>query len=111
MDAVTNKRLRIIISVVYFALILGAFYLIFKTFFGILVPFIAAFLIAAGLTALSSGHPSWPYLLLFGAAVVLLALGLLFLWIFVWFIAGAIAGLIAGVIRLGGSWCYKEVAA
>ena len=47
MDAVTNKRLRIIISVVYFALILGAFYLIFKTFFGILVPFIAAFLIAA----------------------------------------------------------------
>ena len=32
----------------------------------------AAFLIAAGLTALSSGHPSWPYLLLFGAAFALM---------------------------------------
>ena len=67
----------------------------------------AALLVAAfsGFTMLAD------FLLLFGAAVVLLALGLLFLWIFVWFIAGAIAGLIAGVIRLGGSWCYKEVAA
>ena len=42
---------------------------------------------------------------------MLLALGLLFLWIFIWFIAGAIAGMIAGVIQLGRSWCYKEVAA
>ena len=67
----------------------------------------AALLVAAfsGFTMLAD------FLLLFGAAVVLLALGLLFLWIFVWFIAGAIAGLIAGVIRLGGKWCYKEVAA
>ena len=51
------------------------------------------------------------FLLLFGTALVLLALGLLFLWIFIWFIGGAIAGMIAGVIRLGGRWCYKEVAA
>lgn len=51
------------------------------------------------------------FLLLFGTAIILLALGLLFLWIFIWFIGGAIAGLIAGVIRLGGRWCYKEVAA
>ena len=67
----------------------------------------AALLVAAfsGFTMLAD------FLLLFGAAVVLLALGLLFLWIFVWFIAGAIAGLIAGVIQLGGRWCYKEVAA
>ena len=67
----------------------------------------AALLVAAfsGFTMLAD------FLLLFGAAVVLLALGLLFLWIFVWFIAGAIAGLIAGVIQLGRRWCYKEVAA
>lgn len=67
----------------------------------------AALLVAAfsGFTMLAD------FLLLFGAAVVLLALGLLFLWISVWFIAGAIAGLIAGAIRLGRSWCYKEVAA
>ncbi len=51
------------------------------------------------------------FLLLFGSAVILLALGLLFLWLFVWFIGGAIAGMIAGVIELGRQWCYKEVAA
>ena len=51
------------------------------------------------------------FLLLFGAAIVLLALGLLFLWIFIWFIGGAIAGLVSGVIRLGRHWCYKEVSA
>ena len=67
----------------------------------------AAFLVAAfsGFQILAD------FLLLFGAAVVLLALGLLLLWIFIWFIAGAIAGLISGVIGLGQSWCYKEVSA
>ena len=47
MDGVTQKRWSVIVSVLYYALILGAFYLIFKTFFGVLFPFIAAFLIAA----------------------------------------------------------------
>lgn len=46
-----------------------------------------------------------------GAAVVVLALGLLFLWTFVWFIGGAIVGLIRGVVELGENWCYKEVSA
>ena len=51
------------------------------------------------------------FLLLFGAAVMLLALGLLFLWVFIWFICGAIVGLVTGVIALGRRWCYREVAA
>lgn len=46
-----------------------------------------------------------------GAALVILAIGLLLLWIFVWFVGGAIAGLINGIIKLGGKWCYKEVPA
>ena len=46
-----------------------------------------------------------------GCALVVLALGLLFLWMFVWLMAGAIAGLINGVIKLAGKWCYKEVPA
>ena len=45
------------------------------------------------------------------AALVVLALGLLFLWIFVWFVGGAIAGLINEIIKLGGKWCFKEVSA
>ena len=49
-------------------------------------------------------------MVILGLALVLLAIGLLFTWLFIWFIGGAIAGLIRGVIRLGGKWCYKEVA-
>lgn len=44
-----------------------------------------------------------------GSGVIILALGLLFLWLFIWFIGGAIAGLINAVIQLGGKWCSKEV--
>lgn len=44
-----------------------------------------------------------------GSGVIILALGLLFLWLFIWFIGGAVAGLINAVIRLGGKWCSKEV--
>ena len=43
-----------------------------------------------------------------GSGVILLALGLLFLWLFIWFIGGAIAGVINAAIKLGGKWCSKE---
>ena len=42
-----NKRLSVLINVAYYALLITIFYLIFKTFFGILVPFIVAFILAA----------------------------------------------------------------
>ena len=42
-----EKRRAILISVLYFAVIAGAFYLLFKTFFDIIWPFFFAFLIAA----------------------------------------------------------------
>ena len=44
-----------------------------------------------------------------GCGVIVLALGLLFLWLFIWFVGGVIAGLIDAVIQLGGKWCSKEV--
>ena len=50
-------------------------------------------------------------LMVLGCALILLALGLLFLWIFIWFVGDVIGGLIRWVIRLGGKTCYKEVAA
>ena len=43
-----------------------------------------------------------------GSGVIILALGLLFLWLFIWFIGGAIAGVINAAIKLGGKWCSKE---
>ena len=48
-------------------------------------------------------------LVVIGLAVIILALGLLFLWLFIWFIGGPIVGLVRGVMALGGKWCYKEV--
>lgn len=47
MSEIAKKRLSVLINVAYFALILAIFYLIFKTFFGLLVPFITAFIVAA----------------------------------------------------------------
>lgn len=68
-----------------------------------------------GCTALTTAFGSFTIfadvMVVLGAALLGLALGLLFLWIFIWFIGGAIAGLINAVIKLGGKWCYKEVSA
>ncbi len=50
-------------------------------------------------------------LIVLGCAVILLALGVLFLWLFTWFVFGGIVGLFRGVIRLGRAWCCEEVPA
>ncbi len=71
--------------------------------------------IAAGAAFFVTAFSGFPVLadilIVLGAALIILALGLLFLWIFIWFIGGAIVGLIRGVVSLGAKWCYKEVAA
>lgn len=71
--------------------------------------------VVLGCMALSSAFGAFTIfadvMVVLGAALVVLALGLLFLWIFVWFVGGAIAGLINGIIKLGGKWCFKEVSA
>lgn len=71
--------------------------------------------IAVAVFAVTSSIGSFPtianLLVAIGAALILLAFGLLFLMLFVWLLGGAIGGLISGVISLGGKWCYKEVAA
>lgn len=86
----------------------------------LLIPTLLSLLLAAGmigsgcagLVAAFSGFAVLAdILVVLGCAIIALALGLLFLWLFIWFVGGAIGGLIRSVIRLGGSWCYKEVAA
>lgn len=49
-------------------------------------------------------------MVVFGASLILVALGLLFVWLFIWFIGCAIVGFIRGVFRLGRKICCKEVA-
>ena len=50
-------------------------------------------------------------LLLLGAAIIALALGLLLLWLALWLIAEVMAGLIRSIGSLYREWCYKEVPA
>ncbi len=65
---------------------------------------------SATLIGAFSGFPVFADLMVvLGSAIVLLALGLLCLWLFVWFIGGAMAGLVRGVIALGRRWCFEEV--
>lgn len=75
----------------------------------------AACAVVLGCMALSSAFGAFTIfadvMVVLGAALVVLALGLLFLWIFVWLVGGAIAGLINEIIKLGGKWCFKEVSA
>ena len=86
----------------------------------LLIPAVACLAVAAacvvvavfGVTSAFGSFPKIANLLVaLGVALVLLALGLLFLMLFIWFIGGAIGGLIRGVFALGRKWCYKEVAA
>ncbi len=76
---------------------------------------LAAGTICAGVMAFAAAFSGFTMfsdlMVVLGLAIIVLALGLLFLWIFIWFIGGAIVGLVRGVISLGEQWCYKEVAA
>lgn len=75
----------------------------------------AAACIAVAVLAITSALGAFPkianLLVALGAALILLAVGLVFLMLFVWFLGGAIGGMINGIISLGGKWCYKEVPA
>ena len=76
---------------------------------------LAAGFLSAGIVTVSAAFSGFAVLadlfVILGAALLLLAFGLLFLWLFVWFLGGAIVGLVRGVIELGGNWCFKEVPA
>lgn len=75
----------------------------------------AAACITVAVLAISSSLVSFPkianLLVALGAALILLAVGLVFLMLFIWFLGGAIGGMINGLITLGSKWCYKEVPA
>jgi len=74
---------------------------------------LAAATIMVGVALISAAFSNFAvvadFLVVVGASIVVMAIGILFLWTFLWFIIGAIAGLIRGLCTLGGKWCYKEV--
>lgn len=111
----TRRKPRVFLLILYvlFAVPLtlaGVILLLLPT---VLVLALAVGVIVVGSAALVSAFSGFPkladILIILGAAVIVLALGLLLLWLFVWFIGGAIGGLIRGAVNLGRKWCYEEV--
>lgn len=112
---VRKARVGLLILYLLFAIPLTAAGVILMLVPTLLVLALAALVITAGVATLLAAFSGFAVfadiLIVLGAALIILALGLLLLWLFVWFVGGAIVGLIHGAISLGGKWCYKEVPA
>ena len=111
----TRRKAKVFLLILYvlFAVPLTLAGLVLLLIPTLLVLALAVGVIAGGAFAIVAAFSGFPkladLLLVLGAAVIVLALGLLLLWLFVWFIGGAMGGLIRGVIELGRKWCYEEV--
>ena len=111
----TQRKPRVFLLILYllFAIpltLVGVVLLLIPT---VLVLAVSLLVIGGGSAVLIAAFSGFPkladILIVVGTAVIVLALGLLLLWLFVWFIGGAIGGLIRNVIELGRKWCYEEV--
>ncbi len=113
----TVRKARVALLILYILLaipvgLVGMVLLLSATF---LTLGAAVITVAAGIMLITAAFGGFTVfadiLVVAGVAIIVLALGLLLLWLFVWLIGGAMVGLIRGLISLGGKWCYKEVAA
>ena len=112
------RKPRVFLLILYILLavpvgLLGILLLIVPT---LLFLVLSGLIIAGGVMAVTSAFGSGiavfaDIMVIIGMAFILLALGLLALWIAVWLVGGAMVGLVRGLIHLGGKWCYKEVEA
>lgn len=112
------RKPRVFLLILYILLavpvgLLGILLLIVPT---LLFLVLAGLIIAGGVMAVTSAFGSGiavfaDIMVIIGMAFILLALGLLALWIAAWLVGGAMVGLVRGLIHLGGKWCYKEVEA
>ena len=112
------RKPRVFLLILYILLavpvgLLGILLLIVPT---LLFLVLAGLIIAGGVMAVTSAFGGGiavfaDIMVIIGMAFILLALGLLALWIAVWLVGGAMVGLVRGLIHLGGKWCYKEVEA
>ncbi len=114
-ETVSKPRVFLLILYILFAVPIGAAGIVLLLVPTLLFLALAVAVIAAGsvlLAATFSGFAVFADLMvMLGSALIVLALGLLFLWIFIWFIGGAMASLVRGILDLAHKWCYKEVPA
>ena len=103
----------LLIPYILFAVILGLAGTVVLLTAAVLFLLFASAMVILGILIVSSVLSGFAMLadvlVVAGAALIVFALGLLFLWTFVWFLGGAIPGLIRGLAELGRKWCYKEV--
>lgn len=114
-ETVRKPKVFLMILYIFFAVpvtLLGILLLLIPT---LLCLALAAAVLGAGAAVLVAAFSGFKVfadiMVVLGVALIILALGILFLWLFVWFIGGAMVGLVRGVCSLGASWCYKEVPA
>lgn len=113
----TKRKPKVFLLILYVLLAIpvtlaGIVLLLIPTVLALALAVLVIVVGSAALVAAFSGFPKLAdILIVLGGAVIVLALGLLLLWLFVWFVGGAIGGLIRSVIELGRKWCYVEVPA
>lgn len=111
----TERRARPLLLILYvlFAVpvgLVGGLVLLLPIMLFLALTIVAAWLGISAVSAAFGGFAMFSDLMVvLGGGLVLLALGLLFLWLFIWFIGGVLAGFINGLISIGGKLCYKEV--
>ena len=111
----TRRQPRVLLLILFTILAIpvtlaGIVLLLIPTVLALGLAVMVIILGSATLVAAFSGFPKLADLLIvIGTSVIVLALGLLLLWLFVWFVGGAIGGLIRAVTELGRKWCYEEV--
>ena len=111
----TRRKPRVFLLILFLLLaipvtLVGVALLLIPT---VLVLALAVLVIVMGSALLVTAFGGFPtladILIVLGVSIVVLALGLLLLWLFVWFVGGAIGGMIGGMVNLCRKWCYEEV--
>ncbi len=114
-ETVYKANIPLLILFAIFAIpitLLGIAVLLIPTALCLVIACAAIYAGSAILVATFSGFAVFAdIMVMLGLALIVLSLGLLFLWMFIWFIGGAMANLVRSVIALGHKWCYKEVSA
>ena len=111
----TRRKARVFLLILFVLLaipvtVLGIALLLIPTVLALALAVAVIVLGSAALVAAFSGFPKLAdILIVLGTALIVLALGLLLLWLFVWFLGGAIGGLIRSMIDLCRKWCFVEV--